>query len=101
MTTTITGASDDLIEVEGDITEEFNVYLENGDSVLIAFSDGTLLSAIYDNNGIWRLHKVFGGGSKFHKEEGDIREDTMDKITLSGIQMNWVLLGNRFKARNV
>ena len=99
MTTTITGASDDLIEVEGDITEEFNVYLEDGESALIAFSDGTLMSARYDDSGIWRLHRIWAGISKYHREEGDVQGDIMDKITLSGVQINWVLLGNKFKAR--
>ena len=95
MTTTIFGASDDLIEIEGDVTEEFNVYLEGDEAIIIAFSDSTLLRATYDRDGIWRLHRLFKGASEFKKQEGDISEDTMDRVVLSGIQINWVVLGKQ------
>ena len=36
MSITIYGASDDLIEVTGDIHEEFNVWLENDETILLA-----------------------------------------------------------------
>ena len=53
---TVYGASDDLIEIEGDISEEFN-YPYNADDkgVLLAFSDGTLARIKYDSGGMWRI----------------------------------------------
>lgn len=57
----IYGASDDLIEIEGDISEEF-VYV--GGDALLSFSDGTLLSIRYDNFGIWRIHVLSKGASR-------------------------------------
>lgn len=56
----VRGASDDLIEVEGDLREEFNFYSsEEKYSGWLAFSDGTLASIAYD--GFWRMHVFFEG----------------------------------------
>ena len=44
------GASDDLIEVEGEITEEFG-----SDHGFLIFSDGTMLEVNYTHQGIWRI----------------------------------------------
>jgi hypothetical protein len=57
---TIYGASDDLIEVEGDIREEF--YAVDGPNYL-AFSNGTLLSVVYDDDGMWRIRCLSGAAS--------------------------------------
>lgn len=91
---TIYGSSDDLVEIEGDINEEFNWCSELGESRYLAFSDGTLLRVRYDDNGIWRLHKICGGSSGFEKTEGDIKKDTVDKVILSGVGIKWVLFGD-------
>ena len=48
----IYGLSDDLIEVEGDISAEF--YADQ-DGNLIILSDGTILSIEYTKRGIWRI----------------------------------------------
>jgi hypothetical protein len=64
MSVTITGASDDLIEVDGDIYEEFTALnthghgpCDSGDSVggILAFSDGTVLSITLIDE-VWRIH---------------------------------------------
>lgn len=55
------GASDDLVEVEGDITEEFPHY---GEPVLLAFSEGTILRVVFDRDGIWRITPVFKGKAR-------------------------------------
>lgn len=47
------GASDDLIEVEGDLYEEFGSYDAEGD--VLKFSDGTRIGVTYDQEGQWRL----------------------------------------------
>ena len=98
MTIRITGASDDLIEIEGDIREEFNVYLEKHESVLLAFSDGTVLRVIYDKDGIWRISRVHCGSSGFSKSEGSADKDTNDIVTLVG-DIKWVVLGDKIASK--
>lgn len=46
------GSSDDLIEVEGDVTEEFSPSTSIG---YLGFSDGTVLKYEYDRFGFWRF----------------------------------------------
>ena len=96
MSITVYGASDDLIEIRGDIEEEFNWYTEDEDEKrYLAFSDGTLLSVRYDHDGIWRLRLVARGKSKFSKVEGEVKSDTPDTVTLSGAKIEWVVLGTQ------
>lgn len=52
MAVTVCGASDDLIEVEGDIDEEFPA---PGDDAILGFSNGVVLRVLYDDDGIWRI----------------------------------------------
>lgn len=70
----ITGASDDLIEIEGDIREEFNVYLEDDEERFLAISDGTLFRVVYDKDGIWRFTQIAKGSSKITKVDGEGKE---------------------------
>ena len=93
MSITVYGASDDLIEIEGDIREEFNWIPEERETRVLAFSDGTLLRVSYDDDGIWRLVRMVKGSANFEKVEGDAEEDTPDKVTLSGAEIKWVVLG--------
>lgn len=51
------GASDDLIEVDGDVFEEFNVNF--GDDRFLMFSDGT--SIMFDYDGSWYFKVVSSG----------------------------------------
>jgi len=96
MKITIYGASDDLIEIEGDIQEEFNwIPYNEHEFKLLAFSDGTLLRVAYDSDGVWRLNKVASGAAKFSKVEGDVEKDTPDIVTLSGVEIKWVVLGEQ------
>jgi len=94
MSITIYGASDDLIEIEGDIREEFSFFPDDGESRFLAVSDGTLLRVFYDDDGIWRLNKIAGGLCTFKKAEGDVEKDTPDKVTLSGVEIKWVVFGD-------
>lgn len=89
------GASDDLIEIEGDIREEFSFYSRDKESRLLAFSDGTLLRIIYDDDGIWRISLIARGRSDFSKQEGSVPEDTNDIVTLAGETISWVVLGEQ------
>lgn len=85
------GASDDLIELEGDVSEEFSV---SGPYHLL-FSDGTQLRIDYapDNTACWRIEAVSRGtatithhpGSEdenFHHRDSDVSPYS-DLVTLS------------------
>jgi len=68
MTTTIYGASDDLIELEGDVNDEFDAY--PGDTLrFLTFNDNTVLSIQYANegDGIWRIEIVRQGAITLHR----------------------------------
>lgn len=92
---TIYGASDDLLEVEGAISEEFGVYGEAKDDepFYVAVSDGTLLEVRYD--GCWRLAQAKAGSCAFSKTEGDPDGDYTDRITLTGDALSWVVVGTK------
>lgn len=90
---TITGASDDLILVAGSIEEEF--YAHESESDYLAFSDGTVLSIVYDEDGIWRITRVVKGSAVYKHVPGDVEADTFDVVTLKG-DVSWVLRGSDF-----
>lgn len=56
------GASDDLVEVEGDLREEFD-----GGDVTLIFGDGTHLKVEYCEDGCWHISRVKKGTAKFKK----------------------------------
>ena len=98
MSVTIYGSSDDLIEVEGDITEEFSYPLsaEEGNGALLVFSEGTVLRVRYDDNGVWRINVVTTGTNFVgHVQAPEDDEDNYsDRVTLSGPSpLRWVVLG--------
>lgn len=76
--TKIYGASDDLIELEGQITEEFNHCDNYGEHVMaiLAFSDGTLLEVDYDKDGIWRIKTLAQGDAVITHVSGSVEKDT-------------------------
>jgi hypothetical protein len=88
---TIYGASDDLIEVDGDITEEFN---PGDDPSLIACSDGTILRVTFDHNGIWRITPVVHGTAALTVAQAPEDDDNnyTDRATLTG-DIRWVVHG--------
>lgn len=59
------GCSDDLIEVEGDITDEFGCYGTDEDErgVLVVLSDGTILEVKYGkaDMGVWEIRLLKTG----------------------------------------
>ena len=57
MSITVSGSSDDLIEVDGNISQEFGAY-ESGR--YLGFSNGVILRVMYDDNGIWRVTPIAG-----------------------------------------
>lgn len=95
MTTVIYGASDDLIEVEGDLREEFT-YRDDKNGDLLGFSDGTLLRVRYDADGIWRITPVRRGtafqGIEHAPEDDD--SNYTDRASLGDV--DWVLHGSDY-----
>ncbi len=61
MKTKIYGASDDLIEIEGAISDEVNIYLKDNEKVNFSASDGTNGKISYDNEGNWQIEIIDTG----------------------------------------
>lgn len=93
----ITGASDDLIEVDGDIREEFT-YNNDEDGDLLAFSDGTVLRIQFSDWGVWRITTVARGSASLaiDQQPEDQEEEGTDKATLDG-DIRWVVHGLRIE----
>lgn len=92
--TVITGASDDLIEISGELQEEFNAYdCKEG---TMAFSDGTLLEVEYDENGIWRFKVVCKGNLYNRKVEGSVSDDTNDEVYFKD-GLKWCAFSNEMQ----
>jgi hypothetical protein len=97
MSVKVYGASDDLIEVEGDIDEEFNPKNDEDPSYL-AFADGTVLRVTYD--GMWHIQRIAVGSATYLKHEATNEDDDYsDIVTLTGDgPLKWVVFGPRFEA---
>lgn len=103
-TVTIYGASDGLIEVEGDISEEFNPTSrfsddDECDGGLLVFSDGTVLNVAYTEEGVWRITPIAKGSARMEKVEAVSGDDDnySDRVTLTG-DLKWVVFGETFVA---
>ncbi len=80
-TVTIYGSSDDLIEVEGDIREEFG--MEKG---FLYFDDGSIVSVQFSDKGQWKCILVCGPArivEYLPVEEAD-EDDYSDHLTIKG-----------------
>ena len=93
-TITISGASDDLIELEGDIREEYSPHDDEGPN-LLAFSDGTVIGVKYADDGCWRLNRLQKGTADYSKKEADgpDTDNYTDRVTLKG-DLKWCVLGS-------
>jgi hypothetical protein len=92
---TVYGGSDDLLEVEGDIREEFDHADQAGRWV--ACSDGTLLR-VTEDEGIWRV-SVDAGTAQIVPARGEDEGDDEDgcpgyseKAIVTG-DVRWVVVG--------
>jgi len=74
MITKIYGASDDLIEIEGAISDEVNVYLKDNEKINFSVSDGTEGQISYDDEGQWRINLSYQG-SKFKNKIDAVGDD--------------------------
>jgi hypothetical protein len=82
----ISGASDDLIEIEGDFREE--IYAIDADTIpyFLSFSDGTVLEVRYDEQGMWRIRRTVEGLARYeHKAATDPDSDYSDCVTLYNV----------------
>lgn len=78
MTTKVYGASDDLVEFDGDVSGEVSCYGtdDRDQGVLVMFSDATLLEVKYGKNGegIWEV-KLVKKGDLFERIDQCVDED--------------------------
>lgn len=89
-TVEVYGASDDLIEVDGYLREEFSY---DDEANLLAFSDGTVLSIEYNQEGLWRMAPLVKG-SEFQgiDQTAATEEDYTDRAHF-GSGLRWVMYG--------
>lgn len=88
----IYGSSDDLIEIDGDIRGAF--YLQNSDeNSYLGLSDGTLISVLYDSDGIWRFNVLRKGLSNIKKVDLDLEADEYSEVLEVDGKISWVLYG--------
>lgn len=95
MATTVYGYSDDLIELEGDIKEEFIVYLDYPESGYLAFSNGVLLRVAFDEDGIWRFTVLSGDSNTVAVKQCvvDNPEDAYSDVVSIEDSIKWVTFG--------
>jgi hypothetical protein len=94
----IYGASDDLIEVEGAIHQEFSCWnLKDDEYRYLAFSDGTVIRVDFDKDGCWRFVRLARGSAEFTKTEAtDPDGDYTDRVSLVG-DIRWCVYGSEFE----
>lgn len=91
------GASDDLIEIEGDITEEF--YLDGTtEFMILSFSDGNVISFVYGPRGNWSAEPVFQFKNAFLTPVWEFWKDNPDAysdvVTLHN-DIDWIVAGTQ------
>lgn len=93
-TVTLCGYSDDLIEIEGALSEEFSY---PGEASIVGFSDGTVLSIEYASDGCWRIHLCARGSALLDIVPAVAEDDHnySDRATLTGAPgvLRWAVVG--------
>jgi hypothetical protein len=106
MQITVRGHSDDIICVEAHSegkrvwVEEFSGWdNETPTPRHLGFSDGTLLSVCYTEEGVWRVTPLKLGKAKYNKvQEGIADGEYSDIVTLDlATYFSWVLFGGKDK----
>ncbi len=92
---TLSGASDDLIELDGDLLEEWEGVGADEEPIFVGFSDGTLASVRFGVDGsYWRINVLWRGTATItHEPATDEDDDYSDKLTLEG-DIAWVVCGS-------
>ncbi len=92
------GSSDDLIELEGDIQEEFTLAaVEDDDTMIVGFSNGILVRIRYTSEGVWRITPIVGDVSIVQAPEGD-EENYTDRATIEG-NIEWAVCAGQHARR--
>ena len=99
MSTQITGYSDDTIDIDGDICDDFDCFLlcgggkgDDDPQYVLACSDGTILRPKYGQVGaIWQFDVVRKGDLFSHVIYGSEEEDTLDIVCFYN-GLKWVAL---------
>jgi hypothetical protein len=91
----IYGASDDLIEVDGDLCAEFPVTDTGDDGVLLVASNGVVLRIRYRT--CWRLDLVTGAGVEIVPCPEDDETNYSDVATITD-PLSWIVCRNEFVA---
>ncbi len=92
MSITIYGASDDLIEIDGDVEDEFGAW--NDTINYIAVSTGLLATIAYGMDGsFWRIHVLTPGTTPHTLAKAtDEKDDYTDRLVVEG-DIKWVVVG--------
>ena len=86
------GASDDLIEIDGAITEEFS--MPDTEEALLAFSNGVLLRVEYRT--VWRIIPVAGLDKvTITQATEDDESNYSDRAVIAG-PVKWVALASSY-----
>lgn len=94
MSVIISGASDDLIEIDGEDGSPDEEFSCPEQEALLAFSDGTALLIKVDGNGVWRITPEARGTATLTVDQAPTDDDRnySDRATLDG-PITWVVLG--------
>lgn len=106
MSTQITGYSDDTIDIEGDICDDFDCFRlcgggrgDDDPQYILACSDGTILRPKYGQVGaIWQFEVVRKGRLLSHVNYGSAKEDTNDTVVFND-GLEWVALAKEEDVR--
>lgn len=94
------GAIDDLIEVEGDIREEFGYHYSESDPTakFLAFSDGTALKITYGlDDCCWRISVYASNPESNVKHTPATSEDSgYTDVVVIEADIKWVVVGEQF-----
>lgn len=109
--TIIFGASDDLIEIEGDVYDE--VPVNDDKPVSFSASDGTSGSITYGKGGMWEIAVKKEGDKLLYWEKNKGEDGDHDKLEIAGLVsaysdavvlkdgIEWVKIGRKtFKAKS-
>lgn len=89
----IYGANDDLIEFEGDVSEEAYAREEGN---VVALSNGLVFRIVYSAQGVWRITPVNVGPSyKIEYGEEDNDDNYSDVVTIHD-HIKWVVVGTEY-----
>lgn len=91
MTVVLFGYSDDCIEVDGAIHEEWPFH---GDEAVVGFSDGTAAKIKFDD-GVWRITVVALGSCRVELTPAPVGDESnyTDRLVLTG-DVRWAVLGS-------